>query len=324
MIRYVTAMRQWLKTWGTLPVASWVRAARLYKAGDYEAAAKYYEKGLKSKPNHPASNCARIDLSYCLFRMQQYDAAEKHLRTVISLLPRVREGYERLAKMHMWTGNYLEAAWTYRRALQHIPGDKKFVAGFLVAVHENGGPGYLVREAQSALLLLNDTDLKYPKILVARAQIAIRKGDTAEGLKILAELIAQKRVPLEAYLAYADVLLEEGKVANSRRYLRIAMKASPNNPRVLTKFARSYLQPGPFYNPSFARQLATTAAQNTDWLSPWAMHTLAESYHHEGDKMAALVMANKAKEVGNQRLGAYKEEKVLERLIETLSSGTLG
>jgi Tfp pilus assembly protein PilF len=323
MIKYIGALKQWWTTWGTLPIGSWVKGAYYYKAGNFAAASKFYEKGLLKYPGHPASNCARIDLAYCLFRQQKFEAAERFLRVVISQLPRSREAYDRLAKLHMWTGNYLEAAWTYRRALQHIPGDADFVAGFLQAVLENGGPGYLILEAQRELLSLTQADLKKPRVVVARALLAMHNDDAAQSEKLLEELVHQASAPLEAFLYYGRLLDRSGKVANSRRFLRIAMTASPNSPRVLTLFAQTYLKPGAFYNPSFARQLATTAAQNTGWLSPWAMHTLAEAYYHEGDKMAALIMASKAKDVGNQRLGAYKEEKVLNQLIESLSESTL-
>jgi Tfp pilus assembly protein PilF len=323
MIRYIGALKQWWTTWGTLPVSRWVQAAYLYKTGNFAAASKLYEKGLEANAGHPASNCARIDLAYCLFRQQKFEAAEGQLRLVISQLPRAREAYDRLAKLHMWTGNYLEAAWTYRRALQHIPGDAEFIAGFLQSVLENGGPGYLVREAQRVLLTLDSRELGQPKVVVARALLAIHNGEYDEGERMLTDLLSQSAIPIDIFVYYAQLLQQQGKVANARRYLRIALEISPNNPRVLSLFAQTYLQPGAFYNPTFALQLATTAAQNTGWLSPWAMHTLAEAYYHEGDKMAALIMASKAKDVGNQRLGAYREEKNLDQLIESLSEGTL-
>lgn len=323
MIKFFSALHQWWATWGTLPVYSWVRAARLYKAGRFNTAIKYYEKGLQANPNHPASNCARIDLAYCLFRQQRYETAERQLRLVISQLPKAREAYYRLARMHMWTGNYLEAAWTYRRALQHISADAEFVAGFLTAVIENGGPGYLLREAQRALLTLSEEDLGQSKVVVARALLAIYQREYHEAERLLVELVQQPAAPCDAFIYFSELLLKQGKIANARRYLRIAMGISPNNPRVLSAFANTYLQPGAFYNPAYARQLATNAAQNTGWLSPWALHTLAEAYYHEGDKMAALIMASKAKDVGNQRLGIYREEKVLDQLIASLSEGTL-
>ena len=323
MIRFFSALHQWWVTWGTLPVFSWVRAARLYKAGHFAAASKLYEKGLSGYPNHPASNCARIDLAYCLFRQQQYEAAERQLRLVISQLPKAREAYYRLARMHMWTGNYLEAAWTFRRALQHVPSDADFVAGFLTSVIENGGPGYLVREAQRALLELSEEDLAKGKVLIARALLAMQNRDVKEAERLLRDLVQQPAAPCDAFVYYAELLVKQGKVANARRYLRIAMAISPNNPRVLSSFANTYLQPGAFYNPEYARQLATTAAQNTGWLSPWALHTLAEAFYHEGDKMSALIMASKAKDVGNQRLGIYREEKILDQLIASLQEGTL-
>jgi predicted Zn-dependent protease len=323
MTSILKVFKQWWKTWGTLPVYSWVKAAALYRLGQYSTAKKYYEKGLKSNPSHPASNCARIDLAYCLFKLGKFEESERYLRNVTTNDPENREAYERLGKLHLWTGNYVEAAWNYRRGLQYFPEDLDFTFNFLFSVLGNGGPGYLLQEAKKSIEIIPNKKSEHIKYQLAVTLLTWYKGQKEEAENKLKELVTLESVPIEALISYAEILLEQGKITHARRYLRIALSKSSNHPRVLTLLADSYLQPGPFYNAVYARQLASTAAQNTAWLSPFAMHTLADAYYHEGDKMSALIMASKAKDVGNQRLGAYRGEKHLDLLIETLSSGTL-
>ena len=127
---------------------------------------------------------------------------------------------------------------------------------------------------------------------------------------------------LEDIMLFSEVLLEEDKVAYARQQLRRALVVAPEHPRLLSLFAQSYLKSGPFYNPEYAKQLATQACQSSGWESPREMHILADSYFHEGDKVFALLVASKAKQVGNKLLGAYRGVKTLDKLIEDLSAGT--
>ncbi len=322
MLKSYKIIKKWWITWGTLPVFSWAKAAGLYKAGQFKEAQSYYEKGLKKYPNHPASQCARVDLAYCHFIQRQFEQAEKHLRYVISQDPKAREAYLRLAKINIWTGNTLEAAWVYRRAIQAIGYDAELVAGFMLAVLENGGPGYLLKEARRALSSLSATDAQHPKVKLVAAALQLLSGEDEEiSINQLISLSVNNST-VETHTILAEHLLARDRITQARRYLRSAMTLSPNNPKVLSLFADSYLKEGVYYNPGYARQLATTAAQNSGWLSPGAMHTLAEAFRHEGDKMSALIMASKARDVGSQRLGVYRGAKHLDALIETLSTGT--
>lgn len=317
-------LKQWWKTWGTLPVLAWVKAAGYYKTGQFTLAAHYYEKGLKQHPNHPAENCARLDLSYCLFKQFQFDEAERHLRHVIHSAPENREAIDRLGKLQMWTSNFVEAAWTYRRGLQRFPEDLHFVFAFIFAVLSNGGPGYLLREARHQLdLHTNYEHQKNVYLRLGRAMLEHFEGRNELTEAILQELLNTEKPSLEGRIFLAEILLEQGKIVPARSSLRQALVQSPNNPRILNMLASSYLIEGPFFNPSFARQLSTVAAQNTAWLSPFALHTLADAHLKEGDRMTALVIASKAKDVGNQRLGAYKGAENLNQLIERLSGSTL-
>jgi hypothetical protein len=86
--------------------------------------------------------------------------------------------------------------------------------------------------------------------------------------------------------------------------------------------ALSYVQPGPSFDPEHAIALATKACQATGWCGIHEMYVLAKSYALAGDKISALLVASKAQDTGRSLLSIYPEFKNIERLIDSLSSGT--
>ncbi len=312
---------RWWKAWGTLPVSAWVRAAALYRAGKFEEAISSYESGLARYSAHPAAISAHLDLAYCLFRAGRFDEALQTLKFIVGRTPLVREAHIRLATVQMWLGQAIEAAWTMKRALQLMRSDAELVGTFLAAVVENGGPRFLLNEAIEEAARLPENEV-HPKLQVARARLKILQNEPGQGRTELEALAIDANATRDAVLAYAEVLVEDGKIAQARQHLRRLMNGASEHPRVLSLLAESYLKSGPFYNTEFAAQLATNACQKTNWCSPREMHVLAEAYLHDGDKISALLVASKAKEAGSKLLGAYREEKTLDKLIETLSTGT--
>src|SRR5690349_4984533 len=108
---------KWWKTWKTLPVMSWLKAARHYRSGQFANAEVLYKQGLMKHPDHPAQISARLDLAYCLFKNRKLVEAEEQLRYVTTNSPKLREGHMRLARLQLWMGQTLDAAWTMRRAM---------------------------------------------------------------------------------------------------------------------------------------------------------------------------------------------------------------
>lgn len=318
----ITLIRTWWKTWRTLPVWAWVRAAALYRSGSFEAAARLYRHGLRRHGTHPAHFCARLDLAYCLFKLGFIEDAAHHLRYVTTHLPGSREAFVRLARLQMWSGQSLEAAWTLRRALRSIEVDPELAALFLLAVLDNGGPGYLLDEAIEAHKKVETEGDDFPRLQAARARLEMIRGNYAAGRETLERLVEGEDVPFEALMLLAEVLLKEEEIAPARKLLRRAMASSPDHPRVLSLLAESYLRSGESYNSEYAKQLAIGACQLTNWTSPREMHILAESYYHAGDRISALVVASKAKQAGTRLMGSYRGVRCLDQLIESLSSGT--
>lgn len=313
---------KWWQTWRTLPVLQWVRAAQLYRAGQFEKAETFYLQGLAKRPNHPARFSARLDLAYCLFKARKLTEAEEHLTEVIAQSPNLREAHLRLARLQLWLSRPGDAAWTLRRALQRIPVDSELAALFLIAVIESDGPSYLLKEATTFAKHVSQDGDSSDLLKVAHARLLVHRGERSRGKALLRDLALQNNALFEGVVAFAEVLIDDGEVVEGIRHLRRALQVTHDHPRVLTLLAEAYLKESELYNPDFSRQLATTACQTTNWCAPKEMHMLAEAYLRSGDKMSALIIASKAKETGSRLMSAYPEVRDLDRLIETLSTGT--
>jgi len=316
--------RQWWKTWKTLPILPWIKGAVFFRAGKYQLAIKSYEKGIKNYKKHPARYCARMDLAYCLFKEKKFEEAEKHLKYVISALPRSKEAYIRLAKLQIWIGHSLDAAWTIRRALNTLPLSAELAELFLYAVLDNGGPPFLLQEAVQAVTALSKEERQEKSLLAVRARFLLTRGKKEKALKVLEKIVSEEAPAFDSLLIYAGELLEDNQVERARIFLHRALKKSPEHPRVLSLLAESYLKSGSNYNAEYALQLATQACQSSKWLSPREMHILAEAYYHQSDKMSALIIATRARQEGDRLLGTYPQSAVLDQLIDNIESGTLG
>lgn len=314
--------KEWFQRWRSLPVRPWIKAATCYRVGDYEGASKLYLAGLKSHPRHPARVNALLDLSHCLFRLKKFDQAERYLRQASIVAQKEREPYVRLARLQLWLGHAVEAAWTIRSALQMLPADPELVTLFVTAAVESGGVNHLVIEAHDLLSTMHCEVEAAPRLEVARARLKLLGGDLGEARDDLASLANKDRGPFEAVVAFAQVLLDEGKTAYARHHLHRSLTVSPEHPRVLRMLALSYLQPGPHFEPEYAINLATKACQATGWCGIHEMYALAKAYALCGDKISALLVASKAKKAGQNLLGVYPEVQGLDELINNLSSGT--
>lgn len=252
------------------------------------------------------------------------EEAEQQLRQVTVHAPTAREGHLRLARLQIWSGRPNEAAITVHRALQRIEPDAELAATFALAVFENDGPKYLLDAAEQVVEELADQASSVPRLALARAALAFRKGSKSEDRSSIEKLATDAPALFEAVLVHAELLLREGKVLQARRQLRRALVVAPDHPRLLSLLAESYLKAGTVYNADFARQLATDACVASGWRSPREMHILAEAYYHLSDRMGALLIASKAKDAGARLLGSYRDAKHLDALIESLSSQSLG
>lgn len=306
-----------------MPVVAWVRGASYYREGRFAEAEKCYEAGLKKFPNHPAALSAKLDLAYCQFRNKKPLAAEETLRYVVEHAPANKEAVIRLAKLERWLGLSHNAAKTLSTALKVITPDPDLAALYLMAACESNDKGAHIRSAEAIATSLWIADRESPLLATALSKLEISKGEIRRGKASLARICAAAKAPMDAIILMGEILLKEENPLFARHFLRRALTLSPENPRVLSLLAASYLVNGPGYSPEFAKQLAQTACQATNWRSPGDMHVLAQAFYKIGDKMSALLIASRAKDTGLELQAPFQEREPLERLIQSLESGTL-
>jgi tetratricopeptide (TPR) repeat protein len=316
---YTVSIPLWWRNWRTLPVRSWARGAAAYRKGNFALAIDEYETGLAHYTHHPARFSARLDLAFCYFKNKDFNAAEKNLRFVISSRPEIKEGYLRLARVQMWIGHKLDAAWTMRRASSRVKGDPTIAALFLLGVLESKAPPFLLEEAVRYADQVQEHSSDDLLLRVAQARFLMIRGIKEPAREMFAELVRVTNCPIEAFLYYAELLLNEGEIALGTDILKRALHASPSHPEVLASIASTYLLPGENYSPTYAVQLATIACQETSWQSPHQMHILARAYLAQDDRNAALIVAEKARVTGESLLGNYADIRGIARLIHQLS-----
>ena len=312
----ISSYFDWVARWRSLPVKAWIDGAELYQRGDFVNAAENYKRGLKSHPNSPARVNALLDLAHCLFRLKRFEESENYLKQAISHFPTTREGYVRLARLQLWLGYAIEALWTMRICAQRIALDPEIATLFITAVVESKADSAAVAEARSLLARVHYDAGGFPRLEVARARLELLAGDLESSRDDLAKLAAQDRGPFEAVVAFAEVLISEGKLAYARHHLHRALSAAPEHPRVLRLLARSYLTDGAFYEPDYAVQLALKACQITGWRGLHETYILAQAYLAVGDKSAALLAAMSAKKIAGRLIGGYPDIESLERILQ--------
>ncbi len=319
--RTVRTYKEWLSRWHCLPVPAWIKAAEHYQKGDFAAAEALYKAGLVSHPQSPAKFNALLDLSHCLFRLRKFEEAENFMRQATIVAPHEREAYVRLARLQLWLGYASEAVWTMRVCVQRVSVDPELAALFITAVVESGGNAATVIEARELLAGLH-CDGGFPKLEVARARLALLENESVVSRDNLSKLASIDRGPFEAVVAFAEVLLKEGKIAYARHHLHRSLVVAPEHPKVLRLLAQSYLSPGIFFEPEYGVQIALKACQATAWRGVHELLTLAQAYIASHDNSAALLAATRAKDVAARLIGAYPEVARIEQILQANDSGS--
>lgn len=303
-----------------MPVSAWIVAAEHYQRGEFEKAITFYERGLRTHASSPASINALLDLSHCLFRIKRFEEAAQYLRRATTASPREREPYVRLARLQLWLGYASEALWTMRVCLQKISPDPELVTLFVTAVVESGAAHSAVIEARDWLRNMHYEAEAFPRLEVAKVRLSLLCNDCESARDDLSKLASTDRGPFEAVVAFAELLVKEGKLAYARHHLHRALAVVSDHPKVLRLLSAAYLKEGIFFEPEYAVQLAMKACQATAWCGVQEMVTLAHAYVSSGENGAALLVAAKAKDVVATILGAHPEVEQLQSLLQSQTS----
>lgn len=313
-----------IKNWRTLPVLSWVRAARLHRAGRHDAALRFYEQGLERHPTHPAAFFARLDLVDCLLRINRFADAESHLRLLTIQRPDDRTPYVRLVKMKMWQGLFHEAGLMAIRSARRLHPDPELVGLALWCFMSAQSCSELVKEVLTVERLLPPQRRRENVLLQGvlgwywHAQGEHQRG--AAELRRVA--LSSGRQSVEVLLAHAEILLHSGHAIPAREQLQRALALRPGYPLTLSLLAQSYLDPDS-YEPHYAVQLATEACRSAGWRCARMLHVLAEALNRTGEYSSAMMMAQKARHEARLVISQYPELDALEELLSDLDSRNL-
>ena len=290
---------QWIKVWKSLPVLSWLRAARYFRTEDFRSAAYHYELGLRRHSNHGAAHCARLDFAYCLYSLGDYERAESELQLIVSDVAPLKDSYLLLARIQTASGDTDKAAKTMSQCLTLFGAEDDVVIAFAFTVFGSESSFELIAQAHTQLealkskLSLDCNNI--PLIETALALYESRYGDPELGEQRLSRALATLNGPYEAVVLRGEGLLRAGRIQQARAQLRRALLSGARDPKPAGLLAKTYLQEGIFCEPERAIELATIACKNSGWKNPEYLQILADAYQANNDELSAGLMDSRAK-----------------------------
>lgn len=292
---------RWYRLWGTFPVWSWVNAAAEFKKQDFRLAAELYRKGLRRFPKHPAAQSAKLDLGYCLYRLDKFEEAGVELEQIIAEHTLLRDAYLLQAKMLLILGRCTPALRLLALAMHRFPEDARVLSQYAHVALTHPLEHEIADELKQRLvavkcrLSLEDNDNTL--LDTALAQYEMVWGDMSRGERVLARVLATGKAPFEAILLRGEKLLAQGRILPARELLTRAMRMSTRDPRPLMLLAASYLQSGTYENYDYAVQLAEQACRLSHWQHPECLNVLASAHEAKGDSARAQLYFERTKHV---------------------------
>ena len=310
ILRRPKLLLDWYRLWSTWPVASWIRAAHCFQDGDFRQALNFYRQGLAEHPTHRAAPCAKLDIAYCYYRLDELETATEELQDLIHSGAQLKDAYLLLAKIQALLGLPLSAGSTMFRCLEMFPNDVQALVAYVHLGLWVGLPHESLIDAKDALISLKRglmlDDSRQVGIDSAIAHCEIRGGDIELGDRVLARALATGRAPYEAVLLRGERLLEQQRIIPAREQLTRAMGLMPRSSRAARLLAESYLIEGIFFEPEWAKQLATSACKASHWQDVRCIEVLIRAYEACGETGAAQLFS--------QRIPSLASFREMERL----------
>ncbi len=296
---------EWFRMWHSAPIVKWLRAADYFVRGDYSRAGSYYSSGLLKHPNHGASNCARMDLAYCYYRLNKVEESIELLDGLILSRINLRDAYLLRSKLATIVGNPADGMAVLMIGLEVFPDDIGLLSASLHINLTSQLDARQLHETYVSLLKLKQQlsleDDRQSVVDTAIAHYELRFGEPENGDRLLARVLATGSAPYEAVLLRGERLLRLGRILSAREQLTRAMRSAPRNPRPVQLLAETYLVPGYTEEPEFAEQLASAACRLSHWENPDCIEVLAEAYERKADYNSSELLKARAQTVRNSQ-----------------------
>jgi len=305
-IDMLTRCLLWVKNWYALPVFSWIKADLSFEDRRFQEAADLYLRGCSGNRTHPAFTVISLKLAYCQCKLGQHKEAIQTFRRSLELNNQSRETYIRLARLELWLCRAEHAYKTLKQAISMLGPDVEMSALFLIAALDSDNSAQNISEAYVIARRFVGIGKETPLLSLAVARYDFSNGLKNKAKSAISAICEKKNAPLEAFITMGEILLGEGNVGSAKLYLREALAINPQHPRTQTLLAESYLTESPGRSPEYALQLASNACQSSFWEHMHSMQVLAEAYYQCGKKTDAVLVANKARSVGLEKLRREK------------------
>lgn len=291
---------RWWRIWRTVPVLSWIRAAELFREGNFRKASEYYLRGLTQFPNHKAAACARLDYAYCNFRLGEIDVALREVSEVTRVERPLRDALLLHVKVLCATSENKQALAVIRKAVNLYADEVVVLARYVhIALWLKDTDSHIAIVIERLKAARAAKSLEDPQQIIIDVAIAhyelVSGTNREEGEKLISRAFATGRAPVEAFIIKGEQLLEEGRVVVARELLSRACKMAPQDPRPYALQAKSYLGETDQSDAPWAVQIATQACRISGWQHIESVQVLADAYAENGEEEVAELFNERAK-----------------------------
>jgi tetratricopeptide (TPR) repeat protein len=271
----------WWKLWRSIPVVDWIRAAELFRAGEFKRAAFYYDRGIQLNPKNPAIYCAKLDHAYCVYQLGEPAKAKTLLEELTAAAP-LKDAHLILAKIQLALGKNADAVSTMKRCLSFCSDDLQVALCYAHVMFESDSPAITMKLVKDFINTFREKlsidDPMHVAVDTALATYECYFGDEELGERLLSRALASGVAPFEAIMLRGERWLEQGRVTQAREQLDRAAKGCPTDPRPYLRLAESYLLNGELLEPKYSVQLATVACRLSNWENKECLEVLRQGY----------------------------------------------
>lgn len=212
-------------------------ALRSYYTENYEAAERTFRSVLSTNPSHDATY-------FMLGRMkadvEKYAEAEENLRKACQLNKSNIWYWQTLAQVLDDQGKYTESAKVWKQVCQMSPTDEQFLLSYANALWNMGNTKELFKVLDQIEALIGVTE----QITQAKVEILLFKNDVKGAAGIYDKLIKKYPNTAEYYVSAAELYINNSMTEKAIPYLEEAARIDATNGNVQSMLAVYYMRIG--------------------------------------------------------------------------------